>query len=78
MIIIPFTKTPDLKERGVVGIEPPIKPRTDMKTRALVDKAVALQDVVGTSIAAGFLKNKNVPFKVVHRVLRDPEHRRKY
>jgi hypothetical protein len=77
MIIIPFAKTPDLKEQSF-GIEPPIKPRTDMKTRALVEKAVALQDVVGTSIAAGFLKNKNVPFKVVHRVLRDPEHRRKY
>lgn len=77
MIIIPFSKTPVLKERGVVGIEPPIKPRTDMKTRALVDKALELQGIVGTSIAAGLLKNNNVPFKVVRRVLRDPDHRRK-
>ena len=78
MIIIPLDQTPVLKERGAVGIEQPtIKPRTDMKTRALVDKAVELQSVVGTAIAAGLLQNNNVPFKVVKRVLRDPQHRRK-
>lgn len=78
MIIIPFNQTPVLKEQSAVGIEQPtIKPRTDMKTRALVNKAVELQSVVGTAIAAGLLQHNNVPFKVVRRVLRDPNHRRK-
>lgn len=52
-------------------------PRTDVQTRAVVDKALELQSIVGTSVAAGLLKQREVPFNVAERVLNHPELRRK-
>lgn len=43
--------------------------RTDEKTSAVVDKAVELQSVAGTVIAAGFLHNRSVSLNVIDRVL---------
>ena len=51
--------------------------RTDTKTRAIVDKAIELQSAAGTQVAAGLMKNKNVPFRVAKRVLTEPSKRRK-
>lgn len=54
-----------------------VKARTDTKTRAIVDKALELQAVMGPRVAAGLMANKNVPFDVAKRVLSDPRKRRK-
>lgn len=59
------------------GLKKGSRPRTDVKTRAVVDKALELQDIVGTKVAAGLLANRNVPFDVAQRVLSNPRRRRK-
>lgn len=51
--------------------------RTDVKTRAVVDKSLELERVLGPVIAAGFLQKQHVPFNVAERVLLHPEQRRK-
>lgn len=43
--------------------------RTDSKTSETVEKAVELQSVAGTVVAAGFLQGRSVPLNVIDRVL---------
>ena len=50
--------------------------RTDTKTKAIVDKALELEALLGPTVAAGLMANKNVPFEVARRVLRQPKQRR--
>jgi hypothetical protein len=53
------------------------KARTDVRTRAVVDKAIELEAVLGPVVAAGLLQTQHVPFNVAERVLLHPEQRRK-
>lgn len=80
MIKIPFPESsPVLKEReksNKNNYNHP--PRTDARTRQIVEKAVELQSIVGTAVAAGLLKTKHVPFDVAERVLRHPRLRRNF
>lgn len=54
------------------------KPRTDVKTRAVVDKALELERILGPVVAAGLLQTQHVPFSVAERVIMHPEQRRKH
>lgn len=75
MIKIPFRNSPVLKESESNVIS--YRVRTDMKTRALIDKAIELQSVAGTAIAAGFLKQRSISIRIIERVLMVPKKRRK-
>lgn len=78
MKIIPLDdKTSVTIERRIPKKGSGMRARTDVKTRAVVDKALELQSIVGTGVAAGLLANKNVPFDVAQRVLSNPRRRRK-
>lgn len=64
-----------MRSRAVKGRQ--LKARTDTRTRAVVDKAIELQAVVGTQVAAGLMANRNVPFEVAKRVLKEPSKKRR-
>lgn len=68
-----------LNNRPIVkrSAAPNRKPRTDAKTRAVVDKAIELEAILGPVVAAGLLKTQEVPFDVAERVLLHPEQRRR-
>lgn len=72
MIIKPF-ESEEIEKDGKQ-----VHPRTDVKTRGIVDKAIELQSMLGTQIAAGLLQAQNVPFHVAKRVLLNPSKRRKF
>ena len=81
MIITPIENPAAAVLKGNAARRPlrqaPAHPRTDVQTRAVVDKALELQRLVGTSVAAGLLQHRAVPFNVAERVLNHPERRRK-
>lgn len=78
MIKIPLDEeTSVVTERRIPKKGPHVRSRTDVRTRAVIDKALELQNIVGTGVAAGLLANKNVPFDVAQRVLSNPRRRRK-
>jgi hypothetical protein len=52
-------------------------PRTDVRTRGVVDKAIELEAMFGPAVAAGLLQTQHVPYTVAERVLLHPEQRRK-
>jgi len=52
------------------------KPRTDMRTRDLVNQAVASIPTVGLQRAAEFLASMNVPAEIAVRTLVYPQRRR--
>lgn len=51
--------------------------RTDSKSKAIVEKAIELENLVGAQVAAGFLASRKIPFEVAKRVLTEPAKRRK-
>ena len=53
-----------------------IKKRHDMKTRAVVDQAIAAVPTMGIREAAEFLRAMNVPAEVAVRTLVYPNRRR--
>lgn len=53
-----------------------IKKRHDMKTRAVVDQAIAALPAMGIREAAEFLRAMNVPAEVAVRTLVYPNRRR--
>jgi len=52
------------------------KPRTDMRTRDLINQAVALVPAVGLQRAAEFLASMHVPAEIAVRTLVYPNRRR--
>jgi hypothetical protein len=52
------------------------KPRTDMRTRDLVNQAIASVPTLGLQRAAEFLAAMNVPAEIAVRTLVYPERRR--
>lgn len=51
--------------------------RCDATSEKAVEVGIRLQDILGTSDAANFLKNHMIDIKVALRVLLHPEQRRK-
>jgi hypothetical protein len=62
----------------VFATETERKPRTDMRTRDLVNQAVASVPTLGLQRAAEFLAAMNVPAEVAVRTLVYPNRRRTY
>jgi hypothetical protein len=62
----------------VFATETERKPRTDMRTRDLVNQAVASIPTLGLQRAAEFLAAMNVPAEVAVRTLVYPNRRRAY
>ena len=54
------------------------KPRTDMRTRDLINQAVASIPTLGLQRAAEFLAAMNVPAEIAVRALVYPDRRRAY
>jgi hypothetical protein len=54
------------------------KPRTDMRTRDLINQAVASIPTLGLQRAAEFLASMNVPAEIAVRALVYPDRRRAY
>jgi hypothetical protein len=52
------------------------KPRTDMRTRDLINQAVASVPTLGLQRAAEFLASMNVPAEIAVRALVYPDRRR--
>jgi len=61
---------------GDTGITMQRKPRTDMRTRDLVNQAVASVPSLGLQRAAEFLAAMNVPAEIAVRMLVYPNRRR--
>jgi len=61
---------------GDTGITMQRKPRTDMRTRDLVNQAVASVPSLGLQRAAEFLAAMNVPAEIAVRTLVYPNRRR--
>lgn len=74
---IGIINTPTLRSMQSKKIERFVRPRTDVRTRAVVDKSIEMESILGPVIAAGFLRQQHVPFNVAERVLLHPEQRRK-
>jgi len=60
------------------GAQVVFKPRVDVKTRDLVNQAVASIPTVGLQRAAQFLEAMNVPAEIAVRALVYPNRRRVY
>lgn len=63
-----------IENKGMIG--PVFKPRTDMRTRDLINQAVASIPLVGLQRAAEFLEAMNVPAEIAVRALVYPNRRR--
>ncbi|WP_292932367.1 hypothetical protein [Noviherbaspirillum sp.] len=54
----------------------PFSRRSDFVTAEVVEKGIALQEVLGTKAAADFLRRKMIDMEVASRVLLRPAERR--
>jgi hypothetical protein len=67
----------DNMQGGETVVQPPVRrPRTDMRTRDLVNQAVASVPTLGLQRAAEFLAAMNVPAEIAVRTLAYPNRRR--
>lgn len=55
----------------------PCPSRPDLKSAKIVETGISLQDMIGTTAAAVFLKSESIAMHVATRVLSQPTKRRK-
>jgi hypothetical protein len=70
-----MTQVPD-PMAGNVALDEPVYERRDVRSRDIVDHAIAVQETRNTMSALEYMKSHDVAAEVIERVLLDPDRRR--